>query len=263
MPRPLPLLVLGVIAALAAQAASPAPAADPWQAALTFDYAAAAKRFADLHETSPDDARVAVAYASTLLVKQPRTEANIRAARDILAKIAPTDSPHAPLAAFLLARIELDHLDPARPGDARARLEQLRRDHPAHPLADQAAVELAHLAAYPEDASPAAIAKVEGLLATVTAPGARRDLHALLAHLQLRRAGSPAAALPHLVAAREIGHELPQRNADADLSIANIARDTGDTALARRHYAAFIAAAPRDTRAVTARRLLDALPDTP
>src|SRR5690606_20280274 len=122
MPRPLPLLVLGVITALAAQAASPAPAADPWQAALTFDYAAAAKRFADPHETSPADARVAVAYAAALLVTPPPTAANIHAGRDIRAKIAPTDSLHAPLAPFQLARIELGHLDPARPADARARL---------------------------------------------------------------------------------------------------------------------------------------------
>ncbi|MFH1499221.1 MAG: hypothetical protein ABII82_15510 [Verrucomicrobiota bacterium] len=261
MPRLPLLLALGALALQPAHAS--APAADPWQDALTFDYNAAAERFAELHDAKPDDTRVAIAYASALLVRQPRTESNIRDAHDLLLNAARTSSPHTSLAIYLLARIELDHLTPAQPDTARARLEQLRRDHPAHPLADQAAVELAYLAAYPEDASPDAIAKVEALLPTVTAPGARRDLHALLAHLQLRRARAPAAALPHLVAAREIGYELPLRNADADLGIANIARDTGDTALAHRHYAAFIAAAPRDTRASTVRRLLAELPSAP
>ena len=98
------------------------------------------------------------------------------------------------------------------------------------------------------------------LLATVKSPDAARDLPELLDPLYLRQLHDPASALPHFVAARAVGYEQPLRNADADLTIGNLARETGDTALARAHYAAFLAAAPRDGRAYTVRRLLAGLP---
>lgn len=261
MPRLLPLLALGTLATLSARAIAATPV-DPWQTALTFDYNTAAERFAELHEQTPDDPRISVAYASALLVKQPRTESNIRAARDLFAKVAGGSSDQTPLALYLLARVELDHLDPAQPDSARAHLERLRRDHPGHALADQAAVELAYLSVYDSATQPdvAAIAVVETLLASVKTTGAARDLHLLLGSLKLRRLHDKAAALPHYVAARAAGFEQPLRNADVDLTVANLARETGDPALARRHYAAFLAAAPRDIRATTVRRLLAGLP---
>lgn len=253
-------LVLGAFLAPPLFSFAKSPGPDPWQTALAFDYNTAAARFADLHAANPADSRVAVAYASSLLIRQPRTEANIRTARDLLLKVretAPASDENSVLALYLLARVELDHLDPAQPDSARARLEQLRRDHPGHPLADHAAVELAYLLAYPPSGvRAAAIPAIETLLASVKTPGAARDLHQLLGSLSLRQLRSPAAALPHYVAARAVGFEQPLRNADADLTIANLARETGDDALARRHYAAFLAAAPRDVRASTVRRLL-------
>lgn len=260
MPRLLPLLAWGALLPLAAHSNAPNPTPDPWQTALAFDYNTAAERFADLHKASPDNAHTAIAYASSLLVKQPRTASNIRTARDLLLKAGAADTASADetaLALYLLARVELDHLDPAQPDSARARLEQLRREHPAHPLADHAAVELAYQLAYPPaGADIGALPAIETLLASVKDPGATRDLHALIAGLLLRLRDDRAGALPHFLAARAIGFEQPLRNAESDLTIANLARETGDAALARRHYAAFIAAAPRDVRADTARRLL-------
>lgn len=255
---PVLLLSLALPASLPA-----APETDPWQAALAFDYNVASDGFAALHRAAPDDPRLAIARASGLLVRQPRTETNIRDARELLSDALHTaDETLAPLALFLLARIEIDHLANPDPASARERLLALRRDHPEHPLADHAAVQLAYLAA-DDAASPAdTLAAAEALLATVRAPEAARDLHSLLAALLLRHLRDPAAALPHLIAARAVGHQQPLRDADLDLSIANLARETGDPDLARRHYAAFLAAAPRDTRASTARRLLAAL-DTP
>lgn len=260
MPRLFTPLLLGLCVALPAHAAESPSAPDPWSVALAFDYSAAAHGFEALRKASPSDLRAAVGHASTLLVRQPRTEANIRAARDILLSVresAAADSPEAILSLFLLARVELDHLANPAPAAARARLEQLRREHPAHPLADHAAVELAYLAAYPSGGGDAAaIPEIEALLGSVANPGAKRDLHLLIANLQLRVRRDPAAALPHLVAARAVGYEQPLRNADADLVIGNIARETGDPVLARYHFEAFLAAAPRDVRASTVRRML-------
>ncbi|MET0262587.1 MAG: hypothetical protein ABW223_06800 [Rariglobus sp.] len=268
MPRLLSPLALGALVLVAAtQALAVTPAPDPWKAALSFDYNVASERFAALHAETPADARIAIAYASSLLVKQPRTESNIRTARDLLIKArenAPANDESAVLATYLLARVELDHLDPAQPDSARARLEQLRKDHLAHPLADHAAVELAYLLTYDSTgANAAAVPQVEALLASVKDPGASRDLHSLLAGLYLRQLKNPAAALTHFVAARAVGYEQPMRNAEVDLTIGNLARETGDTALARKHYAAFIAKAPRDVRATTVRRLLAGLDTSP
>lgn len=266
MPRwTLPLFTCLLAAVPLAAEKSPAP--DPWQTALAFDYNAAAERFAALHAASPADTHIAVAYASSLLVKQPRTEANIEASRALLLKTleaAPASDANSVLALYLLARIELDHLDPAQPDSARARFEKLRRDHPAHPLADHAAVELAYLAAYPSSGPDvSAIPSIEALLASVKAPGAARDLHQLLGSLHLRQLRKPTAALPHFIAARAIGFEQPLRNAESDITIANLARETGDLSLARRHYTAFITAAPRDVRTSTVRRILAGLDATP
>lgn len=248
-------------------AAQPPRTSNPWQNALAFDYNVAAESFAELHAANPADRRVAIAYAASLLVKQPRTARNIRLARDLLLKASqgPTDdAANTALARYLLARVELDHLDPSQPDQARARLEQLRRDHPDHPLADHAAVQLAHLAAF-SSSSPdaAAVPAIETLLSSVRTPEAARDLHQLLGSLQLRQLRAPAVALPHFIAARAVGFEQPLRNAESDLAIANLARETGDTALARRHYAAFLSAAPRDIRADTVRRLLASLDTLP
>lgn len=259
-----PSLLSGFFALLTLSAAAEKSSVpDPWQAALAFDYNAAAERFAALHAAHPADARTTIAYASSLLVKQPRTEANIQAARDLLAKVCeatPASGDEAILALYLLARVELDHLSPAQPASARAHLEQLRHDHPSHPLADHAAVELAYLLAYPPaGVDPGSAPAIEAMLATVKAPDAARDLHALLASLYLRLGHDSIAALPHLIAARSVGYEQPLRNADADLSIGNLARETGDAALAQKYYAAFLAAAPRDVRASTVRRLLAGL----
>lgn len=260
MPRLLPTLAFGVLACTATHAAETPAASDPWKTALAFDYAAAAERFSALHQASPDDTRVTIGYASALLVKQPRTESNIRDAHALLSGAASAGGEDAILATLLLARVELDHLDPAQPDAAREHLLRLRREHPAHPLADQAAIELAYLDAFaPGTDARAAIASVENILASVKSPAASRDLHQLLSSLHIRRLGKPAGALPHLLAARAVGFEQPLRNAETDLSIANIARETGDAALARKHYAAFLAAAPRDARSSTVRRILASL----
>lgn len=260
MPRFRVRLLVGVSTFILVSLASAGPEAgrlDPWQTALSFDYNIAAERFAKLHEESPGDPRLAVAYASSLLVRQPRTESNILSARDLLLALSKSSHAYSPITLYLLARIETDHLAAPDLASARRHLERLRREHPEHPLADDAAVELADFAAFLEGRdTPEAVAHIETLLATAHTPPAIRDLHLILFNLKLRRLKASAAALPHLVAARAVGFEQPRRNADIDLSIANLARETGDLDLARRHYEAFVAAAPRDVRADTVRRSL-------
>lgn len=255
-----------VLACMSAGICSAKPAADPWVAARNLDFTAAADGFARLHAAAPADPRLAVAHASGLLARQPRTSGNIATARAVLERVAatapasspgtaapPAADPHI-LAAYLLARIEHEHLDSPRPEAARAAYEALRRAHPGHPLADHAAVHLGFLLVE-TDPGAAAITPLEALLASVELPAARRELHLLLGHVFIRRLDDTAAALTHYQAARRIGSKMPGRAPDLDLAIATLAGRIGDHALAAVHYRAFAEARPRDTRADTAHRL--------
>lgn len=255
---------VGILVCLLAVTCGGRPAAgeaDPWAAALNLDYNTAAATLEKQHARNPGDPRLAIAYAASLLVREPSTAGNVALARTtletVLASLAPGDSEHRPLTLYLLGRIAHDHQDPARLHDAIARYEQLRHEHPGHPLADQAAVHLGliHALQLPPPDLPTAIAQVETLLANVSAPAARRELHHLLAHLHWHGRGDAASALTHYLAGRAIGFEAPYRNGEIDLTIAGLARELGRDDLAARHYLAFAEANPRDGRTQTARRL--------
>ncbi len=236
-------------------------ASDPWQAALNFDYNVASDEFARRHAEVPADARMANAYAASLLVKQPRTADNVTLARTVLESVLARTSggDQRALALYLLGRIDHEHVVPARLEEARGRYEQLRREQAGHPLADHAAVHLGLMKAFqfPATALAERIARVEWLLSAVTAPSARRELHYLLGHLHWRVGGDAAAALPHFLAGRGLGFETPYRNSEVDLMIAGLAAELGRDGLAAQHYRAFAAAQSRDARAQTARRLAD------
>lgn len=246
---------------LFAGAAETNSASSPWDDALRLEFTLAAEEFARRHAAAPDDSRIALGLASALLGRQPRTQANVLEARAILEKLAttpPADSTFTLAARLLLGRIAEDHLSPPRPDEARERYEALLRDHAGHSLADQAAVHLALLAAYPPPGAPALSpaevhARIDQLRAAVRTPEVIRELHAIQGRLRLDE-GSPREALSHLLAARAIGYRQPDRNSDADLSIANIAREAGDRATALAHYRAFLDARPRDARSTTVRR---------
>lgn len=250
---------LAVVLGAAARAGSAtSPPRDPWQAALNLDFNTAARALEHQHAANPDDPRLACAFAASLLVRDPVTAANVSAARRLLEAVASrlpvTESRCRPLALYLLARIAHEHADPPRLDEARTHYEQLRREYPGHPLADQAAVHLALLRT--GSAAPAeAVAIAQGYLATVQSPPARRELHHLLAWLEWRRRGDAAAALPHYLSARAIGFETPYRNGEVDLTIAGLATAVGRDEIAAEHYRAFADANPSDGRAQTARRL--------
>lgn len=236
---------------------------DAWQAALNLDYNAAASALELRHDEAPGDPRTDVAYAASLLVRDPVTTDNVARAGQVLetllATLPATDNAHRPLVLYLLARIAHDHEVPSRLETALARYRQLRAEYPGHALADQAAVHLGYiLSLQTPDIDPASgIAAVEPLLATVATPGAKRELHYLLAHLHWHGRRDAAAALPHFIAGREIGFEAPYRNGEVDLTIAGLAAELGRDELAARHYLAFVNAYPRDARAQTARRLAE------
>ncbi|AKC82099.1 hypothetical protein IMCC26134_03665 [Verrucomicrobia bacterium IMCC26134] len=250
---------------LAAPGLAAANRSDPWADARNLNFTAAGAGIAPLHQAAPDDARLAVAYAAALLARQPRTEANIIEARALLERTAqftptapsPADTDQRILAAYLVARIDHDHFENPRLDIARSGYEALRVAHPGHPLADQAALQLGYMLAYQTAGlSPAdTIAPVEALLASVHSENARRELHLLLARIQVRTLHNDAAALAHFQAARAIGCQATNRDNELDLTIGMLAARLGQGDLAARHYLAFAKANPQEVRTQTVRRL--------
>ncbi len=249
-------LLFGVAGSLVLQGAQRSePSA--WDLALGFDYQNAVTAFAEAHANAPEDPALTIGFASTLLVKPGRTQSDVIEAHRLLEALSVRlDSGYEslPLSLYLLARIEHDHLEPARLPSARERYEALLQTHPGHPQADQAAVNLALLAL--DLPAAEAASRLERLLTQTKGAPARRELHFLLAALHLRSLDDLASALSHLRAGRALGYETPLRNAEIDLSIANLAWELGDLALARKHYTEFVAAMPRDVRVDTLRRRL-------
>ncbi|MCF7759907.1 MAG: hypothetical protein K9M98_05340 [Cephaloticoccus sp.] len=234
---------------------------DPWQAAGRLDYTTASNRLAQLIKQHPEDNRVACAYAASLLVREPVTQVQVEQSRHILASVLARthaqESTYRPLAIYLLARIAHDHADPPDFGVAQSCYEQLRREYPQHPLADEAAVHLGVMRAFSPSTvhSPAAVAILEQLLQSVSTASARRELHHLLAYLHWHLRHDVAAALPHYIACREIGFETPYRDSEIDLTIAGLAEELGQDDVAARHYLAFAGTNPTDARTQTARQL--------
>jgi len=253
-----PVALTSVRAIEAASAVEP-----PWQDVLNTSYTAASDKLHKLHEADPSNARYAVAYAASLLSRDPTTRANVRKSRAILEKIVadlPTSyAEHRPIALYLLGRISHDHFDAPEYETARGFYQQLRTQYPQHPLADQAAVQLMLLLQQelPQSRTSEVVAAIEAIIPTVTDTGACRDLHGRAASLyeDPLLLNDKAGALRHILAARELGSVSFYADAHADLQIAGLARQLGMNALAAKHYRAFAAALPRDDRVHTALRL--------
>jgi len=242
-------------------AADTRPNDDPWLDVLNTRYTAASHKFEKLAKASPEDTRFTLAYAASLLTRDPMTRSNVRKARAILLKVAselPVSETHyRPLALLLLGRIDHDHVDPVQFESARAFYEKVLREYPQHPLADQAAVQLLYLIYLqsPESRSEEIVAQVEATLPTVSHKPQRLRLRELATRIYLRHLKNETAALPHLIAAVEEGSE----DKSLDLHIAYVARRLGQLELAAKHYRAFYESSPRDNRAYTARRLAEEL----
>jgi len=258
-------LILTALLGLApGRAAEAEPSVEPpWQDMLNTNYTAASDRLQKLHEANPSDTRYAVAYAASLLSRDPTTRANVRKSRAILAKVLAdlpsTETEYRPLALYLLGRIDHEHFDTPRYETSRGFYEQLRSEYPQHPFADQAAVQLILLLRreFPESQTAAVVTEIEAIIPTVIDVAARRDLHGIAVDLygDVLLLNDKAGALRHLLAARELGSVSFYADSHADMHIAGLARQLGMRQLAAKHYRSFAAAVPRDDRVYTALRL--------
>jgi tetratricopeptide (TPR) repeat protein len=235
-------------------------AGDPWQAMLEHDMTQAADLFAEQLAESPENPRLALAYATALLGRQPRTNSNIEESRRLLRELlaARHQAPNiTPSAQFLLGRIAHHHLSRPDLAEARTHYEELIRSYPDHPLAGVASVHLGSLLLEVDSGVPLpeALTRIDTLAAETRSGPSRAELLLLGGRIRLQLEGDTSAALERFLAARVIGVAALGRNGDIDLTIGTLAARLGKHELAARHYRAFADEFPRDTRAYTARRL--------
>lgn len=253
----LPFLAFVVLPVL--PAAEPEPS-NPWQMLATYRFADAEKAF---QQTTGRDALLG--RALSLLNRPPVSAASQDEARELLASLVAdgaTDEP-ALAAHYLLARIRHVHQSAPDLALAAKHYRDLITLAPDHPLAQQSVARLALLVLYDpaqKDRIEASLAEMEALAARLTLPEARRDVHAVLADIYVRRIKRPADALRHLEAQLATGAvRLVRMRNNLCLQIAETARELGQRELAVARYRQFLDGTLRDTRRQWVRERLAAL----
>jgi hypothetical protein len=209
-----------------------------------------------------DEARLGEAVA--LLNLQPKTQANVARAEQLLSALAArADSPQAPAARYHLARLLQLHATPARPSEAIAAYRDLVAAYPGSPYADAAVAKLAILVLHqdiPRAEWDARFAELVALLPDMASPEALRDARLVLAGAALRMHADHALALPFFVAALESGVPLRvNRHKLVLLQAAESARILDDIPRALGFYETYVATYPFDVRGHEIRQILASL----
>ena len=198
-----------------------------------------------------------------ILNLQPRTEANVDTANTIFEEllIEKNDDEIAIHAAYQLARIP--HVQRSKPDLplAAQRYESLIRQHAGHPLADAATVKLAILRLYSPEGNPTPTERLESVTplgASLRDPDAIRDYNIVMADALGFMRLDPSRALQHLQKAYETSRLTGKLQADVLVRISEIAAKTGNQSLSREFARRFLEKFPRDERASSIRKKLEA-----
>lgn len=241
-------------ALLGDSATGPQSPEEAWTAAAQLLVQDASDYFESAARAGAGDPRaIALGRATCLLNLQPKTEGNLRGARELLEGVISANRTDEPglHARYLLARIAQVHaFEPDRAAAIRI-YSELYAEVPAHPLAQCAIVRASLLRLYAPGAAEAKrplLAEFAELAPRLTDPTARRELEQVLADAWMQVFDSPADALPHLLEIDRLG--LARRTSRMDLWVrtAEMARLSGRTDLAAMFYRRFLEATPRDAR---------------
>ena len=251
------LALAGGIFAGAAPSATAPPYAAAWENASRLLLKDAHRAFAAPNAVSGPARREArLGEAVTMLNLQPRTDARIGRARQLLESLVAerADDEVDVFARFFLARLLELHVRPAEPAAARHLYRELFDAHPGDPLAERAAAQLVLIDVY-ADIAPGERQHRLTLLEQLgprlaTLPG-RRDFYLNLGNACIDFGLEPERALRHLLAADRAGLTDPATQANTLIAVGELARATGQSALARTYYGRFLAAFPRDSRRTT------------
>lgn len=249
-----------------AAAAQPEPASevleDTWRLGAQGHFIEAA---AALEGAATTEEETRFTQALLLFNRQPRTEADLVAAVELLAALSKDGTTPALRARSLYfwARAETLRLREGSPAPAVRLYEQLWREYPAQPYGQRALVHLLLIALYADESRAtilAQAAQIERQADGLTDPLVRSQFHQVAARGYLHLGGAEPQALEHLLAAHRLGVVRREAQGDLHVSIGQLAAAHGRPEVAREHYATFLREFPNDPRAFTVRTWLAALP---
>ena len=239
----------------------PDPSTTAWREATRYLFRESEAAFA----AAPENTETRLGRAALLLLRQPRTQENLERAVEELRPLAAAPAPDAvaPLARYLLARIEQVHRPSPDLVSAAAHYRLLIQEHPGHLLAEQAWTKLALIELHAPGLSSterlALHAEFAARADSLTHQPARRDLHLALGAIARQHALGDESILRHYVAADQVGVVRPVQRAGVQVIIGETARRLGRTDLAREYFERFLAEFPRDYRRRTIQDRLAAL----
>ena len=188
------------------------------------------------------DAAVAVLQSPAVGEEDSR---RIRADLTALAAESPATEPGI-AARYLLGRLRQIEEGIGEPPEFTALLSE----HPQHPLAQLAAVKVILRRLYAEgpETPGARLQAAEQLGRGVTLPALRCDFHQAMGDAYIFHGDRREPALRHLRAAEALGIPSAAARANVLVQIGELARLTGDGAVAEWSYRKFLADFPRDLR---------------
>jgi len=211
-----------------------------------------------------DGAEAELGGALLLLLRQPKTQANVELAAARLAVLAerePADEISR-AARYYLGRLEHVHRSPASPGAARAHYRRLIADAPGSFFAECAAVKLAIIDLYelvdPEE-HRARFNTHRAVAESLAHPSAKRDLSLLLADVSLQFGYGESVALEELLRADRAGVTRTLERANVWVRIGELARVSGNEEVARAYYRRFLETYRRDSRRTMVEERLESL----
>lgn len=267
----LPRWMIPWLAVASLGGAEPEPVADidaAWDRIQVLDFRDARVRFEELAaDVAAREARLG--WAASLLSDAPITSARVDQAEALLAGLFAGDEGDdiAVMARYLHARIPQVHrgvnalaADAREQALAEERYRALYARHPDHPVAQLGATKLAQMrlrgVRVVVEEVRARAAEFEAMLPRLTDPNARRQMHLVLANGYLNERVDLPRALPHLLAAEEMGIELLSKRLSVRTQIIAVAQILGETEVLRRYLRVFVEQHPRDNRTYLFRQML-------
>ncbi len=258
-------LGLGWLALALTSAAMAGQITAGWQALSNYRPADALKIFdASAGSPTPAVAREArFGHAVALLDIQPVSTAALDEAKKIFGDLADSGADDSAQGGrFFLGRIAQQHLPAPDPAEAARQYRRLIAEHPGTTWAESAVTRLAVLEIYALNlqAPPATrLAEAEKLLADAHTPSAQSDVHYAIANAIFFHRLPAAGALPHRIAAEQLGRlEWPTR-IEVLVQIAELSRLEGNRAQAVKYYHTFLKENPRDLRTYIVHKRLEEL----
>jgi len=252
--------IVGLICAAVPLAGSELAAG--WTALTNYRAAQALKVF-DPAVTSADPAVAREARFGrgvALLDLQPVTPAQIEEARGLFARLADSGGDEVAAGArFFLGRIAQHHQARPDAGEAARQFRQLIAEHEQSVWAQTALSRLALLELYELNPSlpPASrVVAAEKLLAHAHTPSAESQLHLAIANAIFYHRLPAGGALPHLLAAEQLGQMDWIARGETLMEIAELSRLAGERAQAAKFYRLFLTENPRDLRHYIAKERL-------